>query len=131
MNVILIVLLNRVVEGYEKGQVGLESVLSGKRYYNDKSGLSYSKIDKPSTSKSIFVKTNDKSNKERVKNVHFVHHHLKKNFGQNKSYIPRYRSNFFPTCFYYGLKGHTPNACYIKNFSVPMGHYVWIKKRTN
>jgi hypothetical protein len=44
-----IVQLKRVLERYEKGQVGLDNILSQQRRSNDKSGLGYSKFDKPST----------------------------------------------------------------------------------
>ena len=50
---------------------------------------------------------------------------------KKKSYPSRHRIKFEPTCFYYGIKGHTPNACYVRNFSVASGHYVWVKKGTN
>ena len=126
-----IVQLKRVIERYEKGQVGLDNILSQQRYSNDKSGLGYSKFDKSSTSKTIFVKAIDQSNKEKVNKAQKVNHHLKKRFPKKKSYVPRYRSNFVPTCFYCGINGHPPNACYERNFSVPSGHYVWVKKGTN
>jgi hypothetical protein len=57
-----------------------------------------------------------------------VNHHLKKRLSKKKSYVPRYRSNFVSTCFYCGISGHTPNVYYVRNFSVPSGHYVWVKK---
>ncbi|WJX50352.1 hypothetical protein P8452_36670 [Trifolium repens] len=126
-----IVQLKRVLERYEKGQVGLDNILSQQRRSNDKSGLGYSKFDKPSTSKPIFVKAIDQSNKEKVNKAQKVNHHPKKRLPKKKSYVPRYRSNFVPTCFYCGISGHTPNACYVRNFSVPSGHYVWVKKGTN
>ncbi|KAK2454205.1 gag-protease polyprotein [Trifolium repens] len=106
-----IVQLKRVIEIYEKGQVGLDNILSQQRYSNDKSGLGYSKFDIPTTSKIIFVKTIDQSNKEKVNKAQKVNHHLKKRLSKKKSYVPRYRSNFVPTCFYCGISGHTPNAC--------------------
>ena len=127
-----IVQLKRVLERYEKGQVGLENVLSQQRYSNDKSGLGYSKFSKPSSNKTIFVKASDQLSKEKVNKPKVVHHYPKrKRFVKKKSYPPRYKSNFEPTCFYCGIKGHTPNACYVRNFSVAQGHYVWVKKGTN
>ena len=51
-----------------------------------------------------------------------------KNVKSKRKYVPRYKSNFEPTCFYCGIKGHTPNACYIRTYSVEKGHYVWVKK---
>ena len=127
-----IVQLKRVLERYEKGQIGLEGVLSQQRYSNDKSGLGYSKFSKPSTSKTIFVKAKDQPSKEKVNSPKVVHHYpKKKRFPKKKSYVPRYRSNFEPTCFYCGIIGHTPNVCYVRNFSVASGHYVWVKKGTN
>ncbi|KAK2402034.1 gag-protease polyprotein [Trifolium repens] len=126
-----IVQLKRVIERYDKGQVGLDNILSQQRYSNDKSGLGYSKFDKPCTSKTIFVKAIDQSNKEKVNKAQKVNHHLKKRLSKKKSYVSRYRSNFVPTCFYCGISGHTPNACYGRNFSVPSGHYVWVEKGTN
>ena len=127
-----IVQLKRVLERYEKGQIGLEGVLSQQRYSNDKSGLGYSKFSKPSSSKTIFVRPKDQSSKEKVNKPKIVHPYPKrKRFAKKKSYVPRYRSNFEPTCFYCGIVGHTPNACYVRNFSVASGHYVWVKKGTN
>ena len=127
-----IVQLKRVLERYEKGQIGLEGVLSQQRYSNDKSGLGYSKFSKPSSNKTIFVKASDQPIQEKVNKPKIVHHYpKKKNLVKKKSYPSRYRSNFEPTCFYCGIKGHTPNACYIRNFSVANGHYVWVKKGTN
>lgn len=57
-----IVQLKRVIERYEKGQVGLENVLSQQIYSNYKSGLGYSMFNKPSTNKTIFLRqmTNSK-----------------------------------------------------------------------
>ena len=127
-----IVQLKRVLERYEKGQIGLEEILKHQRYSNDKSGLGYSKFSKPSTNKTIFVKASEQVAKEKVNNSKIMHQsHKKKMIAKKKNYVPRYRSNFQPTCFYCGIKGHTPNACYVRNFSVPKGHYVWVKKGTN
>src|SRR3954471_14551680 len=122
-----IVQLKRVLERYEKGQIGLEGVLRQQRFPNDKSGLGYAK-SKPSTSKTIFVKAGEQFNK--LGKAQKVYHHPKR-FPKKKPYVPRYKSNFEPTCFYCGIIGHTPNACYVRNFSVPNGHYVWVKKGTN
>ena len=95
-----IVQLKRVLERYEKGQIGLEGVLSQQRYSNDKSGLGYSKFSKPSTSKTIFVRPKDQPPKERVNTPKVVHQHpKKKKFIKKKSFIPRYKSNFEPTVF--------------------------------
>src|SRR3954468_7738423 len=123
-----IVQLKRVLERYEKGQIGLEGVLRQQRFPNDKSGLGYAKSNKPSTSKTIFVKASEQFNK--IDKAQKVHHHPKR-FPKKKPYVPRYKSNFVPTCFYCGIVGHTPNACYVRNFSVASGHYVWVKKGTN
>lgn len=110
----------------------MDDVLSQQRYANDKSGLGYFKINKSSSSKTVFVKASDKSNKERVNKSNNVRHYPKrKRFVKKKSYVYRYKSNFVPTCFYYGIIGHTPNVCYVRNFSVASGHYVWIKKGNN
>ena len=54
-----IVQLKRVIERYEKGQIGLEEILRKQRYSDDKSGLGYSKFTKPSSSKTVFVKAKD------------------------------------------------------------------------
>ena len=130
-----IVQLKRVIERYEKGQIGLEHVLSSQRYSNDKSGLGYSKFAKHISNKTIFVKAKehiplDKSNKPKV--VHQYNNRKRnKSYYKKKSYPPRYKSNFEPTCFYCGIKGNTPNVCYVRNFSVSQGHYVWVKKGTN
>lgn len=127
-----IVQLKRVLERYEKGQIGLESILSQQRYSNDKSGLGYSKFSKSSSNKTIFVKASDQTSQEKVNMPKVTNNYLKKKtYVKKKSYPPRYRSNFIPTCFYCGIIGHTPNACYVRNVSVASGHYVWVKKGTN
>ena len=56
-----IVKLKRVIERYEKGQIGLEGLLSQQRYPNDKSGIGYSKVNKLSSNKTIFVKASNQS----------------------------------------------------------------------
>lgn len=126
-----IVQLKKVLERYEKGQLGLDDVLSHQRYSNDKSGLDYSKFHKSSSSKTIFVKASDQPIQEKVNKLHHVHHHPKKRNIRKKTYVPRYKSNFVPTWFYSGIVGHTPNICYVRNFSVANGYYMWIKKDTN
>ena len=138
-NVFQIVQLKRVIERYEKGQIGLEGLLSQQRYPNDKRGLGYVNTKKPSNNPTVFVKASNSSNPKKVEKKQVVHNHQKKKanvskkktFPKKKSYPSRYRSNFEPTCFYCGIKGHTPNACYVRNFSIASGHYVWVKKGTN
>lgn len=51
--------LNQVIKISEKCKLGLESFLSKQRYTNDTSGHVYSKFDKPSSIKTIFVMTNN------------------------------------------------------------------------
>lgn len=93
--------------------------------------LGYFTFNKPSSSKTIFVKASDQSNKEKMNKTNNVHDYPKRKiFVKKKSYVPRYISNFVSTCFYYGIIDHTPNACYIRNFSVASENYVWVKKGT-
>lgn len=33
--------------------------------------------------------------------------------------------------FYCNEKGHTSNACYIRNCGIPYGEYVWVRKESN
>lgn len=80
-----IVELEWFIENYEKGQIELEGILSRQIYSNDKNGLCYSKFDNPSTSKSIFIKASNQSNKEKVNKVQHFHHHPKKIFFQKLS----------------------------------------------
>ena len=58
-------------------------------------------------------------------------HQNKKKRVVNKKQVPRYKRNFISNCFYCGILGHTPNAFYVRNFSMTSGHYVWVKKGTN
>lgn len=58
----------------------MKGILSRQRYSNDKSGHGYSKFDKLSTSKFLFVKESDQYNKEKLNKVQNVHHHPKKRF---------------------------------------------------
>jgi hypothetical protein len=102
------------------------------RYSNEKSGLVYSKFSKSSSNQTIFVKASEQSTKDKVTKAKVVHHYPKrKRFAKKKSYVRRYKSNFVPTCLYCGISGYTPNACYVRNFSIASGHYVWINKGTN
>lgn len=73
-----IVQLKRVLEIYEKGQVRLEDVLSLQKVSNNKEGLGYPKFDKPSSSKTIFVKACGQPIKEKVNKVPNMHH-IRKN----------------------------------------------------
>lgn len=127
-----IVQLKRVLERYEKGQIGLEEILKHQRYSNDKSGLGYSKFSKPSINKTIFVKASEQVDKEKANNSQSMHQsHKKKRIMKKKNYVPRYRSHFQPTCFYCGIKGHTPNVYYVRNIGVAKRHYVWVEKGNN
>jgi hypothetical protein len=154
-----IIELNQVIKKYEKGQIGLENVLSNQRFSNDKCGLGFSNFDKPSTSHTTFVKaTCNKFNNVEQKKVHIVNPSKRLNvrfnsYGRNyfnirnKCYNKNYsnvRNNSYkkisskisnsyhkPTCFYCNIIGHTPNACYIKNVGVPNGKFIWVEKGTN
>lgn len=66
--------LNQVIRKYEKGQIGLEDVLSRQTYSNYKLGLDFSKFDRPNTSKTIFVKADNKFNNVESKKMHVVNH---------------------------------------------------------
>lgn len=76
--------MKRVLERYEKGKIGLDFVRSQQRYSNEKSGFGYSKFDKPSCSKTIFIKASDQSTKEKANKVKHVHHYPKKIFIKKK-----------------------------------------------
>lgn len=39
--------------------------------------------------------------------------------------------NMIHACFYCNCKGHISNTCYIWNFGIPNGKYVWVEKGTN
>lgn len=56
---------------------------------------------------------------------------LRKDLLRKKYYVSRYKSNFVHACFYCGIIGHKPNVCYVRNFSIASGHYMWIKKETS
>lgn len=85
-----------VLERYEKRQIGWDNVLSQEKYSNDKSGLGYSKFDKPNTSKTILVKASNQSNEEKINKVQKVYHHPKKIFPKKKSYVPSVIPQNFP-----------------------------------
>ncbi|XP_045798087.1 uncharacterized protein LOC123892341 [Trifolium pratense] len=126
-----IVELNQVIKKYEKGQIGLENVLSSQRFSNDKCGLGFSNFDKLSTSHNTFVKTTcNKFNNNESKKEHVVNYH-KRTYDRNNFYGNKENHIFRPTCFYCNTKGHTPNACYVRNIGVPNGEYIWIKKGIN
>lgn len=54
---------------YGKYQLDLKSVLRKQRNANDKSGLGYSQFYKPSSSKTIFVKSSNTYNNFKIKKV--------------------------------------------------------------
>lgn len=110
----------------KKSQIGLEDGLSRQRYSNDKYLIKFSSLDKPRTSKTIFVKANIKFNNVESKNVHVLIP-PKKSYIINNSHVYKRNHIFRPTCFYYNIKCHTPNACYIGNYA----EYVWVRKRVN
>lgn len=106
-----------MIKKYEKGQIGLENVLSRQRYSNDKCGFEFSKFDKPSTSKTIFVKDSTQFNNVEPKNVHDVNH-PKRSYVRNNSYVNIRNHVFIPTFFYCNTKDHTLNDCYIRNYDI-------------
>lgn len=124
-----IVKVNQVLKKYQKGQIGLENVLSRQRYSNAKYGFGWSKFDKPSMSKTIFVKVRNKFNNIESKKVYVVIHPKKVN-AKNNSYVSKDDNSFKSTCFYWNTKGHTLNAFYISNLSISNGEYVLVEKRT-
>jgi hypothetical protein len=98
-----IIELNQVIKKYEKGQIGLENVLSNQRFSNDKCGLGFSNFDKPSTSHTTFVKaTCNKFNNVEQKKVHIVNPSKRLNVRFNS-----YGRNYF----------NIRNKCYNKNYS--------------
>ena len=129
-------------------------MLSRQRYSNNKTGLGFSKFDKPNTNKKVFVKASTNSNNVETKKMHIVN--SSKNVNQKSNSKRRnYSNNSFKknnsnvknifsqgnnfgshhvlnlTCFYCNIKGHTPNSCYIRNFGVPYGEFIWVKKGIN
>lgn len=93
-------------------------------------------INKPSTNKTIFVKASTTSDNIETKKMHSVNPPRRfnlrtnsngRNYSNNSNSYHVHKS----TCFYCNTKGHTPNTYYIRNYGVPYGEYVWIKKGTN
>lgn len=105
-------------------------MLSIQSYYNDKCGLDFSNFDKPNISKTIFVKASTKFNNVEPKKVHGTIH-PKRPYDINNSYVYKRKLHFRPICFYFNTKGHTLSDGYIRNYVVPYGEYVWVRKRTN
>jgi len=149
-----IVELNQVIENFEKGHNGLEEVLSKQRYSNNKTGLGFSNFNKPITNKTVFVKSNTISNNIETKKMLVVNSfksmnqrinskrrnysnnsfkknnsNVKNNFSKGNNFDSHHVHNL--TCFYCNIKGHTPNTCYIRNFGIPYGEFIWVKKGTN
>lgn len=107
---------------FEKGKVDLENVLSSKKNSNDKCGLDFTNLDKPSTSQTIFVKATNKFNNEESK-IEYVVNDNKRPYKMNHI--------FRSTCFYCKAKVHTINACYIRNYGIPYCEYVLVRKVSN
>lgn len=125
-----IIELDRVLKKYDKGQLGLENFLTKQKYFNDKSGLEYSKFNKPSTIKIIFVKARNKFNNVESRKMQ-VESHPKRTYIKDNSYVSKDNNLFKFIYFSCNCKYHTSNASYIRNIRVPSGNYVWVEKRTN
>ena len=112
--------------------------LSKKNAYKGRKFSKYKKdyIEESNTSSSFNLESNEYANltfmelqhsdgeeEEKVRNFY-----LNKIVAKNKNYV---KSNFIPTCLYYGIIGHTHNACNARNFNVTSENYMWVKKGTN
>ena len=82
-----------------ESQNNLNNLLKNSRNVGNRSGLGYKQ-----------TKTNRKLTYQKVGS-----------FTKNRFYTK-------PTCFYYGVYGHTTNVCKIKLYGVPSGRYVWVVK---
>ena len=143
-----------MIKNFEKGRNGLEEVLGKQRYSKNKTGLGFSNFNKPNTNKTVFVKASTISNNIETKKMHVVNsskdvnqiinskrrNYSNNSFKKNNSNIKNIFSkenNFGShhahnlTCLYCNTKGHTLNTCYIRNFGIPYGEYIWIKKGIN
>lgn len=119
-----------MIKKYETCQIGLENVLSSQRYSSNKCGIHFSNFDKSSASQTIFVKAIGRFNNKDSNKLHVINH-CKRPHDRNKFYLNKRNRVFRPTCSYCNTKGHTLKACYIRNYNVPYGEYVWVKKGTN
>jgi len=149
-----IIELNQVIKNFEKCHNGLEEVFSKQRYSNSKTRLGFSNFKKSSTNKTVFVKANTISNNIETKKMHVVNlpksmnhrinskriNYSNNSFKKNNSNVRNNSSkenNFGShyvlnlTCFYCNIKRHTPNTCYIRNFGVLCGEFIWVKKGIN
>jgi len=143
-----------VIKKFKKGHDSLEEVLSKQRYSNNKTGLGFSNFNKPNTNKQVFVKASTISNNIKTKKMHVVNSfknvnqiinskrrnysnnsfeknnsNVKNNLFKGNNFASHHVNNF--TCFYCNIKGHTPNTCYIRNFGILYGEFIWVKKSTN
>lgn len=105
-------------------------MLSSQRYLSNKGGLDFFNFDKPSISQTIFVKATSKFNKKESEKVHDINNH-KRPQDINNFYVNKKNHVFRPTCFYCNINGHTYNACCIRNYGIPYGEYVWVRKGSN
>lgn len=135
-------------------------MFSRQRCSNSKNGLGFSNFPKPSTSNKIFVKASTTSNDVEPKKIRIVNpskisnvrnnlygrnysnfrnNSNSRNYSnfKNNSYNRNYSNNSHayhiqnPNCFYCNKRGHTPNYCYIRKYSVRYGEYVWVMKISN
>ncbi|KAF1864739.1 hypothetical protein Lal_00039905 [Lupinus albus] len=58
----------------------------------------------------------------------FKHKSKKRPFGKHVASKSHVINHKLPTCFYFGVHGHTYGSCYIKRNEVPSGKYVWVAK---
>jgi len=149
-----IIELNQVIKNFEKGHNSLEDVLSRQIYSNNEIGLSFSNFNKPSTNKTVFGKASTIFNNTKTKKMHVVNSskdlnqrinskrrnysnnsfkknnsNVTNNFSKENNFGSHHAHNL--TCFYCNTKGHNPNTCYIRNFGVPYGEFIWVKKGIN
>lgn len=82
---------------------------------NDSYARNYSNVRNNSYKKNYYNVRNNSSNR----------HYSNNSYVRNNSYAYHI---YKPTCFYCNTKVYTPNACYIRNYGVPYGEYVQVKK---
>ena len=133
-----------MIKIFEKGRNGLKEVLTKQRYSNNKTELCFSKFDKPSTNKTVFIKACTNFNNTETKNMHVgnssnnvnqrinfkgrnysnnsfkkKHLNVKNNFSKGNNFDSHDVHNL--ACFYCNIKGHTPNTFDIRSIGVPVG----------
>lgn len=121
--------LTNEINTLNRSTKNLDKILLNQRPSNNKRGIGYSPNNNSGQNKTVFIK-------ESVSKLPYVNERAVLKFKNSDFYTSpkNFKSNnliYKYTCNYCNHHGHTPNNCYVKNYGVPKGKFVWVEKGTN